>query len=756
MASGRVTTLLLSAVAGLLIVWSWLRLETGASVWQAAVVLLLAIVPALAGGWIGRLALSLAGLVVVSGTAFHLGLGWHEPGRLLTRSWEGFLEFYDVRLPFNAAFHPHMHGVILLAAFAFALAAALAVASRRASLAVLALLVGAGWPATVLSGHGLLRGAAILLGLLVLLVGLRDRPRRLGWAPAAGLLVVLVGLLASTSPALAKRAFLNWQTWDLTTHQSKPVSVSYVWDSRYNGLTFPRKTTTVLRIQASPTPHYWRTTVLNSVINGYWEEDPLTGSGQEGTGVFGEAGLLPSFKGRSKALVKQHVTVVGLSDDRLTGASVPLRFTTSPDLGFVFTDPAGTARASRALQRGDSYDVTSYELEPTPEQLARSKAIYPPVITMRRKYLEVEQGVSLPPFGTPNRWETVDETFDSYYRGRLIEPFRPLEERARSIAGGAKSPYAAAVALERWFRTGGGFVYDQHPPKPPPGVPPLVDFVTRTHKGYCQHFAGAMALMLRYLGIPARVAAGFNSGSFDNRTGEWDVTDHDAHTWVEVWFRGWGWLPFDPTPGRGGPAGTYSSSSPRFNEAVAALVLAGKDGLKSFDKHRSQLGFAVRSSRGPDILTPETIPASGSHGWRTPGILGLLLFVLACVTAAITIAKTLLRRGRYLTRDPRRLATACRKELRDILRDQQVDVPASATLSELTRLVELELGVKTGTCGAHATVARFGPAASAEEAAWELRRDLRALRRGIRSQLTRFERLRGLLSLRSLGLAGSR
>jgi transglutaminase-like putative cysteine protease len=745
----------LSAVAGWLIAWNWLRLETDPSIRQAALVIVLAIVPALFGGLIARLVASLAAIAVVAGMAFDLDLGRHEPGRLVSRAWNGFLEFYDVRLPFDGTFHAYMHGVILIAAFAFTLATALAVAARRPGLAALVLLVGAGWPATLLSGGGLLRGAAILLGLLVLLVGLRERPRRLGYAPAAGGLVVLVGLLASTSPALAKHAFLNWQTWDLTRHESKPVGVSYVWNSRYDGLTFPRKRTTVLEIQASPTPHYWRTTVLSSVISGYWEEDPVTGSSEGDQGVFDESGLVPSLKGRSGAsVVRQRMTVEGLVDDRLTGASVPYEFHTGPDLGIVSYDPSGTARASRVLQRGDSYDVTSYELKPTPEQLARSKAIYPPVISDRRKYLEVEQGVFMPPFGTPGRWTTVDEMFNSYFRGPRIAPFRPFEERARSIAGDAKSPYAAAVALERWFRTGGGFTYDQHPPNPPPNVPALVDFVMRTHKGYCQHFSGAMALMLRYLGIPARVAAGFNSGTFDSKSRKWTVTDHDAHTWVEVWFRGWGWLPFDPTPSRGGAAGTYSSSSQHFDAAVAALVLAGKDGLKSFSKHRSQLGFSVRSTRGPDILTPDTIPSSGSHGWRAPGIVGLLVLVFAGFTLAVAISKTALRRGRYLTHDPRRLAAACRKELRDILRDQRVPVPASATLPELTRLVELELGVKTGSCGANATVARFGPAARADDAAEELRRDLRALRRGIRSQLTRLERVRGLLSLRSLGLAG--
>ena len=89
------------------------------------------------------------------------------------------------------------------------------------------------------------------------------------------------------------------------------------------------------------------------------------------------------------------------------------------------------------------------------------------------------------------------------------------------------------------------------------GLPPLVGFVVDTRTGYCQHFAGAMALMLRLLGIPARVAAGFVPGHYHD--GTWTVTDHDAHTWVEVWFRGYGWLAFDPTGTRLATVTSYPS-----------------------------------------------------------------------------------------------------------------------------------------------------------------------------------------------------
>ena len=77
---------------------------------------------------------------------------------------------------------------------------------------------------------------------------------------------------------------------------------------------------------------------------------------------------------------------------------------------------------------------------------------------------------------------------------------------------------------------------------------PLEHFLFDTKAGYCQHFSGAMALLLRFGGIPARVATGFSPGGFRKRQGEWVVRDRDAHSWVEAWFDGIGWVTFDPTP----------------------------------------------------------------------------------------------------------------------------------------------------------------------------------------------------------------
>jgi hypothetical protein len=147
------------------------------------------------------------------------------------------------------------------------------------------------------------------------------------------------------------------------------------------------------------------------------------------------------------------------------------------------------------------------------------------------------------------------------------------------------------------------------------------------------------------------------------------------------------------------------------------------------------------------------VNSSAEHHSRAPGFLRLILYIAAGLALAIALAKLILRRSRYLTHDPRRLAAACRKELREVLLDQLVDVPPSATLTELAALAEAELGVSAAAFGAHGTAARFAPPGYAREAARELRRAMRELRRDLRRELSRFERTRGLLSLRSLGLA---
>jgi hypothetical protein len=283
-------------------------------------------------------------------------------------------------------------------------------------------------------------------------------------------------------------------------------------------------------------------------------------------------------------------------------------------------------------------------------------------------------------------------------------------------------------------------------------VPPLVFFLEQSKAGYCQHYAGAMALMLRYLGIPSRVAAGFTSGTYDRERRVWNVSDRNAHTWVEVWFQGFGWLPFDPTPGRGNLSGPYSASSFSFDApgardvlAAAGLGLATADTLLRFQLARGQ--DTSNSDATPRDLRPSGEQGGGGSGISRGAILALVLLGLAF---ALVLGKLVLRRSRYLTRDPRRLAGAYRQELVEFLADQRVVVPASATLAEVRELVAARTGVDARRLVESLGVARFGPASAAAAAAKRARGELRLVRRRLRRSFSAGERLRGAFSVRSL------
>jgi hypothetical protein len=736
-------TTLLSGVAALVIAVDWLRFEEPRSGGGRPFVLVVAAVAPvlLRPVWLRLVAIVVSALLAVW-VAFSLSPVALWPGGedffgiFGSRFSRGFLDFYDFRVPFDPTTRPQMHAVILIAIFGFTLAVALAIAARRALLAVVLFFVAAGWPATLLAGGNELgRGLAILAVALALLAGMTERPSRLALIAAGA---VLGGALAlSSSPAVAKSAFLDWQHWDPYTHPQKSVSVRYIWDASYDGVRFPRKKTTVLTIQAPNTPYYWRATVLDRFDGTRWLEDVWP----EEQRLRGE--LMPAKRAN---LVRQKVTVVALEDNHVIGASIPI----SNNLGRAAAYAGqGVSLVIGGLQRGQRYSVSSYAPRPTPEELARVPASYPKALTKPGRELDLARGVTAPPFGTPGREARMFKPLT----GPLL-PYAKLYDRARQVAGETSSPYAATVALETWFRSTGGFTYSQQPGETP-GLPPLVGFVIDTKTGYCQHFAGAMALMLRLLGIPARVAAGFVPGHYKDDF--WEVTDHDAHTWVEVWFRGYGWLPFDPTPGRGHLAGTYSSTSTGFNAAGAAKLLAGlvkggevfgsdAGGILPHDPRRPNprsVGDRPFITGGP--LTPEPKKSA-------PSLLFFLFLLAAGVASVIVLLKLGRRKLRYVTRDPRRVAVACARELAEFLRDQRVPAAEAATFRELGGTVAERLGVDASRFAQAATAARYGPPGAARQAAGSAREELRDVKRRLRKSLSRSDRARGLLSVRSLGL----
>ena len=759
-------TVAIFALAAVLIASAWLRLEQPPRAsGELLLIVALALVPALVVALRARRLL--VGLAVAASTflatsvAFDVPLTDARPGDrdtdfldpVLASFRQGALDFFDTRIPFDRLDFPFMHGVVLLAVFGFLAAAGIAVAARRPLAAAAALVVGVIWPATISSSwvsgtRPLVTGALALAAVFAILFLVRDgpRPARGFWhAAVAGAVLIAVSVGASTSSAVAKGAFVEWQDWDLQGASAKPVSVSYVWDSDYDGISFPPKKTVVLKVRV-PGPErslYWRATTLDEYTGVAWEEDlryvqaPLVEAEEIDMTKYDP--LLPKAAEDEDKWVRQDVKVEALRDTHLIGSAQAVRW--KPGTGRpVLAAKNGAVVVPQQLRKGQSYSVWSYVPRANPSELAKAATTYEPELA---PYLEVGD-MELPAYGAAARDARVSDLLDSdLYVGA---PHEEVYDLARRLTRKAKSPYDAAVALEAWFRSDGGFVYDESPPVSY-NEPPLVAFL-RNKRGYCQHFAGGMAMMLRLLGVPARVAAGFTSGTYDEEKHEWTVTNHNAHTWVEVYFPGFGWIPFDPTPNRGRLAAAYTPFSSLFNSRDALGALTG---ARSMNAVRRQLDRSQQE--GENGFRPD-LPGKGAGGERKESVslLVLAFLLLAGGVTAILAVKAVRRRLRFLAREPRALAAACRRDLVGFLVDQGLDPPSSATLAELGEFVEARFVANARPFVRATTAARFGRPSETREAMRRARRELKTLRSRIGRQLSFRQRVRGALSLRSLAV----
>ena len=270
--------------------------------------------------------------------------------------------------------------------------------------------------------------------------------------------------------------------------------------------------------------------------------------------------------------------------------------------------------------------------------------------------------------------------------------------------------------------------------RPPSRDVPLAAFLFEDRVGYCQQFSGAMALLLRMAGIPVRVAAGFSPGSYNRDTGEYRVRDLDAHSWVEVYFEGIGWVPFDPTP-TAAPARVAVERLRRHQRRACRRgrgALAHRHGgVRAGRRRRRGSGRRRRGRAAPGGRSPCSLLAAGAGGGR-----GRAWFARAAGGS---------------TGD---MADAQLAELRRALVRLGFSLPAATTLLGLERRLGRTVGPAAAGYAAALRAHRFDPRAPAGPGLAErraLRRELSArggLRRGCaacsRSRLAvraRFRRL---------------
>jgi transglutaminase-like putative cysteine protease len=154
------------------------------------------------------------------------------------------------------------------------------------------------------------------------------------------------------------------------------------------------------------------------------------------------------------------------------------------------------------------------------------------------------------PHNDPDQIWKKDPYYTPLQASYMQVPALPSQvlQTTRQWTQGATSAYRALQMLEAHLSDTTQFTYSQDNPAIPSNVD-AISWLLQTHRGYCTYYATAMTIMARQLGIPARMMNGFSHGHFDTQRKVWVVDGSDAHSWVQAFFPGLGWLNFDPTPG---------------------------------------------------------------------------------------------------------------------------------------------------------------------------------------------------------------
>ncbi|MEM7274447.1 MAG: DUF3488 and transglutaminase-like domain-containing protein [Actinomycetota bacterium] len=305
------------------------------------------------------------------------------------------------------------------------------------------------------------------------------------------------------------------------------------------------------------------------------------------------------------------------------------------------------------------------------------------------------------------------------YLGLPVDLSPQVADRAREITAGQSTRYDQMKALQDHFRA-----YDYSVQLSPREGDPIEQFL-RERVGFCQQFAGTFALMARSLGVPARVATGFTWGDpigTDPATGRttYQVTGRHTHAWPEIYFDDFGWVAFEPTPGRGLPGAESYTSNPAQQDSLVQPDQPGQP--------------TTTTTPDPNAATPptvlpeiedfqETAPgAAGGEGglgfdipWRIVAVLGLIL----AYVFGLPLLWFLRRRNRRAKADtpPKRVQTAWAETAEILELGYEVQRRPAETRTEFAGRLDRERRIPSDRLeelAETATVARFHPVGVSE------------------------------------------
>jgi transglutaminase-like putative cysteine protease len=252
-------------------------------------------------------------------------------------------------------------------------------------------------------------------------------------------------------------------------------------------------------------PYYWRTLTYSEYgLNGW-------SNSTSGTNDYNPGYTLPGVPSESPSanyqLVRQHVTYADKKGGPVVAAGQMISLDQSYNVYW-----RGPEDLIAAQTEAFAYIATSRLPLVTANQLRQAGSNYPASL---EKYLQL-------PDELPAR-----------VRNLVLD-----------LTTTQPTPYDQVMALQTYLRS---FPYTLDVPAPPYDRDIADYFLFDLKKGYCNYYATAMAAMARVVGIPSRLVTGFSSGQYDEKTGSFVVTGKNAHTWVEIYFPGIGWMEFEPT-----------------------------------------------------------------------------------------------------------------------------------------------------------------------------------------------------------------
>jgi transglutaminase-like putative cysteine protease len=296
----------------------------------------------------------------------------------------------------------------------------------------------------------------------------------------------------------------------------------------------------------SARPEYWRLLTLDRYDGGSWTSTNLGGSA--GGVLVRSPAIFPRPAGSPEAEARTLNQTFRILGDFDSAHALPMAQTaeeiTGP-VGEITWDPAASeAFIDGDLEAGAEYTVRSRIVVPTPGQLDLVGQVAP---------------------SADGPWTELPADLDPRI-GKI----------ARHWTSEATSDYRRVLAIQQHFQDG-SFAYDTSVDTSV-GGDAMIEFLTRRKSGFCVHYSSAMAVMVRMLGLPARIGVGYRPGTHQP-DGSYLVRTGDEHVWVEVFFSGYGWLQFEPEPGTVHPnaaIGTYLSPRRSGGAGIARPVHGGR------------------------------------------------------------------------------------------------------------------------------------------------------------------------------------